>query len=129
MTARFILTTDGETAMRAVTEALVQHGFRVMRSFDLRSAVTSHHECACPHHGTEQCTCQYVVLLAYAASAAPVVITAHGRDAVTEVQVVEDPNAPSNPVETTRVKTALGDAMRTCRVFVDVQAAPDGRRF
>ena len=87
---------NGETAAQAATEALTRRGFRVVRSFDLRSALAplaAHADCECPHHGTAQCTCQFVVLLVYGdpsagSGGAPVVITAHSRDAQAQVQIV-----------------------------------------
>jgi hypothetical protein len=111
MTARFSLAADGEAATRCVTDALVRRGFRVVRSFDLRSAVAGHHACACPHHDTAQCTCQYVVLLAYPTTGGPVVVTAHSCDATAELQIVEDPNAPTNPATSRLVMDALGEAV------------------
>ena len=113
MTATLSITADGEAATRRVTDALERWGFRVLRSFDLRSAVTGHHACACPHHDTDQCTCQYVVLLAYGLAGAPIVITAHGRDAFTEVQIAEDPNAPTDPAATELARAALEEAALT----------------
>ncbi len=82
---------NGETAAQAAAEALTRRGFRVVRSFDLRSALAplaAHMDCECPHHGTAQCTCQFVVLLIYDASGAPVVVTTHSRDAQAQVQIV-----------------------------------------
>ena len=89
---------NGETATQAATEALTRYGFRVVRSFDLRSAMAAHADCECPHHGTTQCTCQFVVLLVYGDSStglggAPVVITTHSRDAQAQVQIVRDADA------------------------------------
>jgi hypothetical protein len=65
------------------------HSVRLERSFDLRSALHDQPDCPCPHHGTAQCTCQYVVLLAYepAVTAPPAVITAHECDGITRVRV------------------------------------------
>lgn len=55
-----------DEVIAAVTTTLSQRGYRVMRSFDLQEARTHHEKnCPCPHHGTELCTCQYVVLLVY----------------------------------------------------------------
>jgi len=86
---------DGETAADVVTAALARRGLRVVRTFDLRSALAAHagHEassadCDCPYHGTARCTCQFVVLLVYGEADAPVVVNAHSRDAQTWVQVV-----------------------------------------
>ena len=92
---------NGETAAQATTEALTRRGFRIIRSFDLRSAMAAHAGCECPHHGTAQCTCQFVVLLVYGdpstepalslskgSGGAPVVVTAHSRDVQAQVQIV-----------------------------------------
>jgi len=94
---------NGETAAQATTEALTRRGFRIIRSFDLRSAMAAHAGCECPHHGTAQCTCQFVVLLVYGdpstreafgsaqdrvSGDAPVVVTAHSRDVQAQVQIV-----------------------------------------
>jgi hypothetical protein len=92
---------NAEIAARAAAEALTRRGFRVVRSFDLRSALTplaAHSNCECPHHGTAQCTCQFVVLLVYGDPAtgsggAPVVVTAHSREAQAQVQIVRDADA------------------------------------
>ncbi len=73
----------------ALTEALILRGYRVERSFDLRSALHGHSECTCPYHGTEQCTCEYMVLFVYdeMETMPPVVIIAHGRNGITWLQI------------------------------------------
>ena len=78
-----------EQTVSLLISALALHGFRLERSFDLRSALHDHPDCPCPHHGTALCTCQYVVLLAYDQSvvAPPAVITAHECDGVTRLHV------------------------------------------
>jgi len=43
---------NGETAAQAATDSLTRRDFRVVRSFDLRSAMAAHAGCECPHHGT-----------------------------------------------------------------------------
>jgi hypothetical protein len=104
---------NGETAARAATEALTRHGFRVVRSFDLRSAMAAHAECDCPHHGTAQCTCQFVVLLVYDKKGAPAVVTAHSRDIQAQVQIVHDANTHPDPRLVTPVMAALLEAALT----------------
>jgi hypothetical protein len=54
-----------EQTIALLISTLALHDIRLERSFDLRSALHDQSDCPCPHHGTEQCTCQYVVLLAY----------------------------------------------------------------
>ena len=78
-----------EQTVSILIATMALHGYRLERSFDLRSALHDHPGCPCPHHGTAQCTCQYVVLLAYEPSviAPPAVITAHECDGVTRLRV------------------------------------------
>jgi hypothetical protein len=68
--ADFSLKLDAEAAVRLTTDVLEQHQLRVLRNFDLRDALESQQTpCKCPHHGTADCKCNYVVLLAYDATA------------------------------------------------------------
>jgi hypothetical protein len=90
MSESLLLNGDGEAAARAATEGLTRRGLQVVRSFDLRAAREAHSDCACPYHGTAECTCQYVVLLVYDASGALAVLTLHGRDAQSRAQIVRD---------------------------------------
>jgi hypothetical protein len=90
MNGNIFFKADSETAAQAATLALIQCNFRVVRSFDLRSALVAHEDCTCPYHGTSHCTCQFVVLLVYKAAAGPVVITIHSYDTQARVQLVLD---------------------------------------
>ena len=78
-----------EQTVSALTAALVSHGYRIERSFDLRSALDNHGDCPCPHHGTIHCTCQYVVLLVYevAAFSPPALVTSHECEGITRLHV------------------------------------------
>ncbi len=118
MTQTVLFNCDGETAAQVAVQALERRGFRVVRSFDLRSALSTHTDCDCPHHGTDQCTCQFVVLLVYAQAGAPVVVTAHSRDSQAEVQVVRDANTHPDAQLAEQVMTVLYEAA------LSVQPAP-----
>jgi len=87
-----------EDSVAIVTTALEQQGFRVVRSFDLSSALdVADPACSCPHHGTERCTCRYTVLLVYSAQNAgtcPCAITVHTREAETYLAVSSLETAP-----------------------------------
>jgi len=132
---------NGETAAQAATETLTRRGFRVVRSFDLRSALAplaAHADCECPHHGTAQCTCQFVVLLVYGdpsaepalslskgSGGAPVVITAHSRDAQAQVQIVrptgmlrDDANSRPDARLVEQVMAALFEAALTAQAVL-----------
>ncbi len=124
MTNSVWLPADCDIAARSVIDTLAVYGFRVARSFDLRSATAawpavSHGACPCPYHGTEQCTCQFLVLLAYGSSGAPVVLTLHSRDGASEAQVVADANAPRNEPAVSQVTAALQKAALVCRPALD----------
>lgn len=101
----------------ALTDALNQRGYRVERSFDLRSALHSHNQCTCPHHGTEKCTCEYMVLFVYEeiSTTPPVVIIAHGRNGITWLEIRTNQPADSLSSEFTR---ALDDTMNAASSVV-----------
>jgi hypothetical protein len=74
-----------EQTVAALAHTLTAHGYRLERSFDLRSA---RHAAPTDHD-------QYLVLLAYeqGASAPPVVITAHEGTGVTRLQIEALPHS------------------------------------
>ena len=107
----------GESATQALTAAFTRRGFRVVRSFDLRSALAGHADCDCPYHGTAQCTCQFAVLLVYGGAGAPVVVTVHSRDTQARVRIVRpvgglfsDEAAMPDPGHAEQVKAVLAEA-------------------
>ena len=63
-----------------VNHQLMSAGFRVVQTFDLQVARLAHPGCPCPHHGTNACTCQMVVLLIYGKQADPATLVIHGQD-------------------------------------------------
>jgi hypothetical protein len=108
---------DSETALKAVRTSLARHGLSAARSFDLRSALGAHSGCECPHHGTAQCNCQFVVLLVYSQAplqggeaVEPVVITTHSRDNRTEARIVHDAVTLPDPRLAEEVMAALVEA-------------------
>ncbi|GIK37086.1 MAG: hypothetical protein BroJett011_09190 [Chloroflexota bacterium] len=116
MNDSILFNADSETAAQAVTALLTRQGYRVLRSFDLRSALAAHGDCACPYHGTTHCTCQFVVLLVYSAAAGPVVITAHSYDAQTRLRLVQDALTQPDPHLARQVMAALKE---TALVYPD----------
>ena len=73
--------------------ALAERGGHTLRSFDLQSArASSNCECPCPHHHTTDCTCQYVILIAYTAQTTlPRTVILHEFEGVTRV-TLDDPD-------------------------------------
>ncbi len=120
----FIFNLGGEAAAQMVIAALTRHGLRVERTFDLRSALAGHNghdasswDCTCPYHGTDRCTCQFIVLLVYGETGAPVVVNAHSHDAETRVRIAHPAHGilgsattRPNPRLTERAVAALAEA-------------------
>lgn len=59
---------------------LIRAGFRIVQTFDLHIARLAHTDCPCPHHGTDECDCQMVVLLVYRKRDDPATLIIHGQD-------------------------------------------------
>src|SRR6266545_7630307 len=76
-----------------VRETLTNGGFRVVPTFDLQIARLAHPECECPNHGTEECSCQMVILLVYGKQEDPATLVMHGQDGKTWISL-------ATPIET-----------------------------
>jgi hypothetical protein len=84
-----------EQTVAALSDILIAQGYRLERSFDLRSALRDQRDCPCPYHGASNCECQYLVLLAYeqATPTPPIVMTAHECEGITQLSVEDSPLA------------------------------------
>lgn len=79
-----------DQVVNLLTRSLAARGYDVHRSFDLQSARDSLKDpesCPCPHHGTAECTCQYVVLQVSVYEDEPVSLVIHGHDDVTRLSI------------------------------------------
>jgi hypothetical protein len=85
---------SGEKAAQLAQRSLGQRGLQVVRSFDLLGSESD--ACSCRYHGTPRCTCQYSVLLVYPAAGPPAVVTVHGHESHTRLEIVLDANSPPN---------------------------------
>jgi hypothetical protein len=121
MNNTILLNADSETAAQTVTTILARQGHRVLRSFDLRSALTAQPDRICPCHGTSPCNCQFVVLLIYGGAARPVVVIAHGHDQETSLQLVSDPQERNDSYLAGEVMTAIVEAALSSEVVRDGQ--------
>src|SRR6266511_5213051 len=92
-----------------VRETLTNGGFRVVPTFDLQIARLAHPDCSCPHHGTEQCSCQLVILLVYGTQEEPATLVIHGQDGKTWISF-------STPMET-RSHQSLEASVRHLLMF------------
>jgi hypothetical protein len=81
------LNQNHDQAEEWVKEKLTGAGFRVVPTFDLQVARSAHPECPCPHHGTDQCNCQLVVLLVYGKRDDPATLVIHGQDGKTWISL------------------------------------------
>ena len=86
-----------DTAVDWVVDQVKGAGLSIMRTFDLQVARQANVECPCPHHGTDQCDCQMVVLLVYKPGHEPISILAHGHDGQTWFSVVDSPQQRADP--------------------------------
>jgi hypothetical protein len=99
-----ILEQTCEQTDRWVREKLTQAGLRVVPTFDLQIARLAHPECECPNHGTEQCSCQMVILLVYGKQQDPATLVMHGQDGKTWISM-------ATPTET-RSRQTLESSVR-----------------
>jgi hypothetical protein len=69
-----------------------KEGFQIVRSFDLQSAregLRDPASCPCPHHGTDRCSCQYLVYQLYGEDPKPITFVVHGHDSETYFSLFE----------------------------------------
>lgn len=82
-------------------------GLQVVRTFDLQVARHDPADCPCPHHGTDQCDCQMVVLLVYGDNYQPISLIAHSYDGRTWFSLVDTPQQRADP----RLEKAIRQAL------------------
>jgi hypothetical protein len=95
LTSILTLNKEAETAVTWILSLLHAHGFHVERTFDLHIARLAQTHCPCPHHGTEDCSCQMVVLLIHGNGQQLVTIIIHGNESQTCISLVESVNQPA----------------------------------
>ncbi len=82
-------------------------GLQVMRTFDLQMARHDPPDCPCPHHGTDRCDCQMVVLLIFGEDYQPISLVAHCYDGRTWFSLVDTPQQRADP----RLEKAIRQAL------------------
>jgi hypothetical protein len=93
-----------DTAVTQITGALEHANLHVMPSFDSRLAASP---TTCPHHGTEQCDCQIVILLVYGTNERPATLMVHGRDGETWISLAYPPDLRPPASLQSHIKNAL----------------------
>jgi len=82
-------------------------GLQVVRTFDLQVARHDPADCPCPHHGTDRCDCQMVVLLVYGDDFQPISLIAHSHDGRTWFSLVDTPQQRADPRLERAIRLAL----------------------
>ena len=95
-----------DTALHWANQQLAGAGLRTVRTFDLQDARAGSHNCSCPHHGTEQCDCQMVVLLVYGNDKEPETLILHGSNGKTWLSLGHAMRPVSGLAD--RIQMALG---------------------
>jgi hypothetical protein len=88
---------DCDKVLPEIIKALNRARLQTVRSFDLKTTRITHPSYTCPHHGTEQCDCQMVILQVYEQGTQPTTMVAHGRGGVTYFSMVDSPQQRSDP--------------------------------
>lgn len=96
----------GET-LQWTNKQLRKAGLRPVQTFDLNAARTGLHECACPHHGTEACDCQMVILLVYGDAPEPLTLILHGNNGQTWLSIADNPRPGFDAKLSAEIKQAL----------------------
>jgi hypothetical protein len=96
-----------DETLRWTKEQLSQSNLRAVQTFDLQSARTGLHDCPCPHHGTEDCDCQMVVVLVYGKAMDPATLILHGSDGQTWLSLVNNSNQPTDESIRSTIERAL----------------------
>jgi hypothetical protein len=78
-------------------------GLSVVRTFDLQAAHHDQAVCLFPHHGTDKCDCQMVVLMVYQVNRTPVTIVVQGYNNQTWFSIVDTPEQRADP----RLETSI----------------------
>jgi hypothetical protein len=90
-----------------VSMVLREAGLQIIQSFDLQVAKTAHTHCTCPYHGSELCDCQMIILLVYKPDYQPVSLVVHGKDGITHLGILDDPNRQSSSGIENMIRNAL----------------------
>jgi hypothetical protein len=86
---------------------LSQANLCAVQTFDLHTVRAGLHDCPCPHHGTEDCDCQMVVVLVYGKAMDPATLILHGSDGQTWLSLVNNSNQPTDESIRSTIERAL----------------------
>jgi hypothetical protein len=86
------LNMESEGAVELVISRLAKEGLQAKRTFDFQIARAAHADCTCPHHGTNQCDCQMIVLLVYGKGNWPATLVVHSHHGRSQILLVNTPD-------------------------------------
>jgi hypothetical protein len=104
-----------DQAVDWVVNRFKQAGLSVIRTFDLQVARQAQLTCPCPHHGTDLCDCQMVVLLVYAGSKDPITLIAHGYTGQTWFSVVDTPQQRVDSRMERMLQQVISQSLASCK--------------
>ena len=102
-----------QEALAWVNQRLTEANYRSVQTFDLQQARTGSSSCTCPHHGTEACDCQMIILLVYGNACEPVSLILHGNDGQTWLSFGETLRPESDPELILAIQKTLGTKVLT----------------
>ncbi len=97
----------GDQVLAWVNQQLAGAGFRVAQTFDLQVARLAHADCPCPHHGTDRCNCQMIILLVYGKRDDPASLIIHGQDRRTWLSLANPAGQHADPHLEASIRRAL----------------------
>ncbi len=100
-----------EQAVEHIRLAFERQGLSVVRSFDLRTALTRQAHPEGAGEAAAECGCQYVVFLVYSGQSEPATLTLHGDQQRTAAQIAYNPAAVPGPHLVKTVMAGLYEAV------------------
>jgi hypothetical protein len=100
---------DSQLFVDLLVEGLTGAGLPVVQSFDFQLGKSLHSQCTCPHHGSQLCDCQMVMLLIYDLESQPVTLVVHGQDGKVHLGLVRNQERQSEEGIRNLVRSILSD--------------------
>ncbi len=101
--------------LRHLLRRFSENGLTVSRTFDLQAARRSLRDAVqapCPRHGSNRCTCQYLVLQVRRLGCGSMVLVVHGQDRLTRIATLPEANESRGGEVAAEVRRELAGLMR-----------------
>lgn len=107
-TQTFLIVERGcDQVLPIIISILSQRGLKVLPTFNLHSTRSDQQACPCPHHGTEQCDCQMIILLIYDNEEEPITLFLHGSNGQTRLSIDESLSIDASSEKIALIRQAL----------------------